>query len=383
MISNDKKNPLDSFEETRKKLEETTAPILKQKQEIERIVDITNYTPVIDVSSHAWQQYPGLQNAISVMSKMADITSQFSTKMLNALEFYNSAFEFSFRLVDNINTLNQVLTDNILTSIQRVYDNIKPITEIISPAMQWLSSLNLTPIYDWLSTLNLEDDYSEGLQELEAEYRNAMFACKWFPYAGWTVDVQILHDVSHILATSYNKTENKRREKRIDEVVFKYYTKKEIKAIKSRWYHSDLKPHIKKILGQAVEAHFRGEYVLTTTCLATMWEGLIRDKLNVKRINQKKTAQELKELTLENNFDEIYSDFYNKLILCDCSSPEDVIEGIPNRNAIGHSQYKKYPSKKSSLNAILITDFLIGLKPKELPEELKDGKTKNAQPEQG
>ena len=102
-------------------------------------------------------------------------------------------------------------------------------------------------------------------EELEAEYRNAMFACKWFPYAGWTVDAQILDDVSYILATSRNKAENKRREKRIDEVVFKYYTKKEIKAIKSRWYHSDLQPHIKKILGQAIEAHFRGEYVLTTT----------------------------------------------------------------------------------------------------------------------
>jgi len=196
-----------------------------------------------------------------------------------------------------------------------------------------------------------------------------MFACKWFPYAGWTVDAQILDDVSYILATSRNKAENKRREKRIDEVVFKYYTKKEIKAIKSRWYHSDLQPHIKKILGQAVEAHFRGEYVLTTTCLATMWEGLIRDKLNVKRINQKKTSEELKELSIANDFDEIYADFYTKLILCDCSSPEEVVEGIPNRNAIGHSQYKKYPNKKSSLNAILITDFLINLKPKEQAEE--------------
>ena len=144
---------------------------------------------------------------------------------------------------------------------------------------------------------------------------------------------------------------------------------KEIKNIKRSWNKSDLKPHIKKILGQAIEAHLRGEYVLTITCLATLWECIIREKLNVTRINQTKASKELKELSVANNFEEIYSDFYANLILCDCSSPDDVIDGVPNRNAIGHSQYKKYPNKKSSLNAILITDFLIHLKPKEITEE--------------
>ena len=380
-MSSDNKNiPLDDLEETHKKLEEITAPIIKQQQEIERITNIANYTPVINMPTNLWQQYPGLQNTIALMGEIAELTPKFNTTMIKALEFYNSSFKFDFPLITKANTWNQVLNENILTSIQKVYDNIKPITEMISPAMQWLSSLNLTPLYDWLSVINLTSDYREHYDKLEAEYRNAMFACKWFPYAGWTINEQMFNDVSHILATSYNKAENKRREKRIDEVVFKYYTKKVIKEIKSRWYHSDLKPHVKKILGQAIEAHFRGEYVLTTTCLATMWEGLIRDKLNVKRINQTKTAAELKELSGANNFEDIYADFYNKLILGPCNSPDEVIEGIPNRNAISHSQYKKYPNKKSSLNAILITDFLIHLKPKEIPEENKDGQTQNAQP---
>ena len=375
-----KKNAIKALEKNQKELEKITAPIIKQQQEIDRIVGIANYTPIIDISMNPFQQYPGLQNAITAMGKIAELTPKINTSMIKAFEFYDS-FKFNFPIIADLNTWNQVLNDNILTSIKRIYDSIKPITTAISPALQWLSNLNLTPLYDWLSTVNLESDYSERYEELEAEYRNAMFACKWFPYAGWTVDGQILNDVSYILATSRNKAENKRREKRIDEVVFKYYTKKVIKEIKSRWYHSDLKPHVKKILGQAIEAHFRGEYVLTTTCLATMWEGLIRDKLNVKRINQTKTAAELKELSGANNFEDIYADFYNKLILGPCNSPDEVIEGIPNRNAISHSQYKKYPNKKSSLNAILITDFLIHLKPKEIPEENKDGQTQNAQPQ--
>ena len=368
----DKDNtPIESLEETRRELEEITAPIIEQRQEIERLTAGIKPIKIASVTPTIWEQTPALRNAIASMGRIAELVPKMNTIGLQALEIYQATARYAFPIVTKMYTWNQVISDSTLNSIQRIYDSIKPlnIPTAISPALQWLSSLNLTPMYDWLSSINLASEFADHYEELEAEYRNAMFACKWFPYAGWTVDAQILDDVSYILATSRNKAENKRREKRIDEVVFKYYTKKEIKAIKSRWYHSDLQPHIKKILGQAIEAHFRGEYVLTTTCLATMWEGLIRDKLNVKRINQKKTSEELKELSIANDFDEIYADFYTKLILCDCSSPEDVVDGIPNRNAIGHSQYKKYPNKKSSLNAILITDFLINLKPKEQAEE--------------
>ena len=46
-----------------------------------------------------------------------------------------------------------------------------------------------------------------------------------------------------------------------------------------------------------------------------------------------------------------------------CDTPEDVIDGVPNRNGVSHSKYKRYPNKKASLNAILLTDFIIGLSP--------------------
>ena len=61
----------------------------------------------------------------------------------------------------------------------------------------------------------------------------------------------------------------------------------------------------------------------------------------------------------------IFSDFYENFIVCDCNSPDEVIDGVPNRNGVSHSKYKKYPNKKASLNAILLTDFIIGLKSKE------------------
>lgn len=44
---------------------------------------------------------------------------------------------------------------------------------------------------------------------------------------------------------------------------------------------------------------------------------------------------------------------------------EDIIEGVPSRNGCLHGQYKKYPNKKASLNAILLTDFIISFQTEE------------------
>ena len=74
-----------------------------------------------------------------------------------------------------------------------------------------------------------------------------------------------------------------------------------------------------------------------------MWEGLIHKRLNVtERLGSKKTKEGFKELIGENDFDPIFSDFYENFIVCDCNSPEEVIDGVPNRNGVSHSKYKKY-----------------------------------------
>ena len=84
-------------------------------------------------------------------------------------------------------------------------------------------------------------------------------------YAGWTADITMTAEISDILATS--RGASKRREKRIDKVILDYYDKNEIKFIKRIWRESDLEPHIKRILGQALEAHLRGEYALCISFL--------------------------------------------------------------------------------------------------------------------
>ena len=50
-------------------------------------------------------------------------------------------------------------------------------------------------------------------------------------------------------------------------------------------------------------------------------------------------------------------------IYYNCSSPEEVKQDVPGRHAIAHGWYRTYPTRKTALNAILFTDFLIDLKP--------------------
>lgn len=53
------------------------------------------------------------------------------------------------------------------------------------------------------------------------------------------------------------------------------------------------------------------------------------------------------------------------MILGHVNSPEEAIDGVPSRNGCLHGQYKKYPNKKASLNAILLTDFIINFQTEE------------------
>lgn len=78
-----------------------------------------------------------------------------------------------------------------------------------------------------------------------------------------------------------------------------------------------------------------------------------------------------KDLVDENGYDEVFSDFFNNLIFGQCYSVNDVVDGIPNRNGVAHSWYIKYPSQKAALNAILLTDFVLSLKPKNEAEDIE------------
>lgn len=294
-------------------------------------------------------------------------------------------YDFSSTLISSLSNLSEngeIMSVSIGRMLNTMNTTSGLMTEIISsPALKWLKTFDLTPILSNLQLIsNLKFD-RKVLSRFNHAYLESMYECKWFPYVGWTADIELVIEISDILATSRGLS--KRRTQRVDKTVLDYYTKKETKRIKRKWNASDLELYIKKILGQALEAHLRGEYALTIACLATMWERLILQKYGLSgRRSQSKIKRDFAELIDQNDYEAIISDFYNNLIVSQCDTPDEVIDGVPNRNATSHGKYSKYPNKKASLNAILLTDFIISLEPKSNTAETENRQGKNTDSEQ-
>ncbi len=244
------------------------------------------------------------------------------------------------------------------------------IKNISPPFVEWISTFDYSPLRQVIESLNIAalDSIRKRREELHRAYLQAMYDCEWFPYAGAMASLSLFREINEIIATS--RGNSKRRKNRVDKAILSYYTPTVIKGIKRTWRNSDLEPYMKRMLCQAIEAHLRGEYILTITCLSTMWEGLIHYKTNVMgRRNCTKTKEDFVKLVQENDYAPIFSDYYENFIVSQVNTKADVIDGVPNRNGVSHGKYNKYPNKKASLNAILLTDFIIGLRPKELEEE--------------
>lgn len=273
-------------------------------------------------------------------------------------------------LLKNLTAMIQPLQSSALQSLNQITSVYSELVKTIPPSIKWFQGFDFYSIFAPLFDINID---KRRLEELNAIYLMAMYECKWFPYAGYIADETLFETVDEIIATS--RGISKRREKRIDNAILSYYTDKEIKSIKKTWWNSDLDYCLKKTLCQAVNAYIRKEYVLTISCLATMWEGLIYIKahnaLPEERQRQRMdiTKQDLSELAQSNNYDKIFSDYFNNFIVSQCNKVSDVVDGVPNRHGTSHSWYKKYPNKKAALNAILLTDFIINLKPKQTEDE--------------
>lgn len=228
-----------------------------------------------------------------------------------------------------------------------------------TPFYSWINQIDFSPLLELFKNINFENIPNVDADLLYQTFLKTMYDSRWFPYAGIIADYRIVGDIFDIL--NCTRVSNNRT-KKIDKIMFCYYDKDEINGFKRKWKNSELPSYIKRIACQAIQAYNRREYALTICALSTLWEGMIQDKSKDHGYRTaNKTKQNLKQLIEDNNYDEILSSFSNDFIFYDCHSKEDVIENVPGRHSIAHSWYNSYPTRKSALNAIIFTDFLISL----------------------
>lgn len=385
--------------EISEKLRDSVAPIIEQQERIQRIVGaasipaITVSSPALDAiksitdnspmralqensamvnalaeNTNAMQKIAGVGSAVEALHNSSTVhalgemaiksaipTYQFESPALKAIEAWSNS------AVSNLATgLTALIQNPVMQEIQAINTNLS----------KWLNTIDFSLLTSILENIqNIGFDYN--YEEVNEVFLKAMFDARWFPYAGWIADFRIVDAMLEILDTS---RASKNRVKRIDKLIFSYYDKDEINNLKRGWRQMNLPSYMTRILVQSVQAYHRREYALTVSALSTLWEGIIQEKMNDTSYRiSRKTRDNLTKLIEENEFDKIFSSFCEEFIFYNCTKPEDVKPDVPGRHGIAHCWYDTYPNRKMALNAILFTDFLLGLKPLENTEEETNG----------
>lgn len=268
-------------------------------------------------------------------------------------------------IYDVIPTIDIPKMVGISESISNYMNAIKPHTNLFtSPLLDWFEKVYTPPVYTILQELGQISHHIIDVKRYNREYMQEMYNAQWFPYTGWVVGYSLGLEIQEIL--EHTQSGSKSRVLKIDKAIYNFYSPKLLKEIKRYWKTIELPDYIKRIMCQAIDAYIRKEYALTAITLSSLWQTIIFEFCNDKsRHIDKKTKENFKALTQWNGQEEVINTYFNEYIMYDCRSPETVKDDVPGRNAFAHGWYRKYPSKKTALNAIMFTNFLLNLEPKE------------------
>jgi hypothetical protein len=314
-----------------------------------------------------------MQETLSIASRFADSFVTTQQNIQNAL--YSPAMQqmiqglatvpklyYDFNNSPMVAGLRSLIeSDAFRTSalaVQRIYDSMAVIYD--SPVLKWIQSFDFNPFIESLKGLSIPELNPEKIKRV---YLHDMYDAHWFPGSIWSADLKLTIDVIDVIGST---RKSKNRVRRIDSIVYGYYTKPIIEGMKKDWRKLELPEHLMRILHQAVQAYHRKEYAITVIVLSTQWERIIYNKAHDNgRKKTEKTKKYLAALAEQNNYLEIFKSYYDEFIMYNCNSPAETIIDVPGRNSAAHSFYESYPTRKAALNAILFTDFLLNLEPLE------------------
>lgn len=307
---------------------------------------------------------------LSILSKNAvECLSVIQSEMNEIRPFISDCANFSSVFTDSFKNIVADITP-ITNELVETMRSLSPIiASKMSPFEKWINLFDKSET--WKILVNNEEEFQKYI-DLKIICTQVMYDAEWFPYCPYVGDVFLFDSIDEVIKTSQTGL-SKRKIGRIDKAILDFYDDKMIREVKKRWNDLDnIDFTTKKIIKQAINAYLRHEYALTISCLAPMWETLIVlqhdgwSEDGKKRRASDIVKDNFREIIKQNEYDVIFYDFYDNFIMHQCNSLEDVKEGIPNRHGVAHGWYKKYPNRKAALNAILLTDFILNLKPIDL-----------------
>ena len=233
-----------------------------------RIMEITN-TDVKLASTNRDVQIainkihsPAIKNAC----KAASSFSKYQDAIKPAVESANRALENIKPVIESQVAIAQSL-NGIKDVLNRVVSSYKfDFTPLFnSPAFQFLKEIRM----DYLDSLrNFLDEFRITGAYFRKKINDIVFRevydAKWFPYAEWGNDYEMVISILDIL-NSTRKSKN--RVKKIDKLIFGYYSKTKIEELRKGWRDKNIPNHIVRMMQQAVQAYHRKEYAITVTML--------------------------------------------------------------------------------------------------------------------
>lgn len=308
-------------------------------------------------------------NSLRIYSASFDALQQITIRQSEILSgIANAIPKFTININPIVTGLsNLMVSDALVNSMKTIQNSYSAIYSAFqSPVFKWIQSLDLSPIYE---TLRKFADYAIDFDKIKEIYLQELYDAHWFPYTCWHAELSFTGD---ILEAIRHTKKSKNRVKKIDRIVFDYYTDDVVEMMKKDWRKLELPEYLMRILHQAVQAYHRKEYAISVIVLSTQWEGIIYSKAHdVGRKRTERTKKHLMALIEENNYLDIFQSYFDEFIMYNCNSSDETIKDVPGRNSAAHSFYDSYPTRKAALNAILFTDFLLNLQPME--EEEEDG----------
>lgn len=302
-------------------------PVIRQQEMVNKITAISrkttsSFSKVISESIHL---YYG-QLAVTMRNGIGEVLKNFRSEALESTVKMISSYQLNF--------------SNMLTgSVQQI-----------------LSQIDFSGIYEALLKSIRIADFRVKINNFVL---SETYSAKWFPHVLSAEEGDIQYEFLEIIVSTKR---SKNRIKKIDKMILDYYSKPKIEVIKKSWRKDDISEYKYRVMHQAVQAYHRKEYAITVTVLSTMWEGLIYDKAKDTRGKKGKlTKENFSKLISNDDYNQIFADFFDEYIMYDCRSEAEVKADVPGRNSSAHSFYNKYPSRKAALNAILFTDFLVKL----------------------